>query len=55
MMTDEWITIIEHAEELTEILLSSEVVEDYNKAHEAVYSMNPSEVDKRFRGNERTL
>ena len=38
MMTDEWNTIIENADELTEILLSSEVVEDYNKAREAVYT-----------------
>ncbi len=38
MMTDEWLTIIEHAEELTDILLSSEVVEAYKKAREAVYS-----------------
>lgn len=38
LMTDEWLTIIEHAEELTEILASSEVVEEYNKAREAVYS-----------------
>ena len=28
LMTDEWVTIIEHAEELTEILLSSEVVDE---------------------------
>lgn len=38
LMTDEWLNIIEHAEELTEILASSEVVESYNKAREAVYS-----------------
>lgn len=38
MMTDEWVDIIEHAEELTDILLSSEVVKEYNKAREAVYS-----------------
>ena len=38
LMTDEWLTIIEHAEELTEILLSSEVVDSYRQAHEAVYS-----------------
>lgn len=38
MMTDEWLTIIEHAEELTDILLSSEVVEAYNKARKVVYS-----------------
>lgn len=38
MMSEEWITIIENAEELTEMLLSSEVMADYRKAHEAVYS-----------------
>ncbi|NYF24115.1 YlbF family regulator [Sporosarcina sp. JAI121] len=38
MMTDEWITIIEHAEELTEMLLSSEAVADYRKAYNDVYS-----------------
>ena len=38
MMTEEWLTILEHAEELTEILLTSEIVDDYRKAHEAVYS-----------------
>lgn len=38
LMNDEWLSIIEHAEELTEILASSEVVEEYHKAREAVYS-----------------
>lgn len=38
VMTEEWLNIIEHAEELTEILLSSEKVADYRLAHEAVYS-----------------
>ena len=38
MMTDEWITIIDHAEELTEMLLSSEVVASYRKAYDDVYS-----------------
>lgn len=38
LMNDEWLSIIEHAEELTEIVASSEVVEEYHKAREAVYS-----------------
>ncbi|MDS9470470.1 YlbF family regulator [Sporosarcina pasteurii] len=38
LITDEWLTIIEHAEELIKIMASSEVVEEYNKAREAVYS-----------------
>ncbi|MCZ2257135.1 YlbF family regulator [Sporosarcina sp. G11-34] len=38
MMTDEWVTIIEKADDLTKIMLSSELVEEYNKAREAVYS-----------------
>ena len=38
MMTDEWFNIIEQAEELTGILLSSEVVERYRQAHVNVYS-----------------
>ena len=38
LMTDEWITIIEQAEGLTEILLSSEVVDSYRQAHTNVYS-----------------
>ncbi len=38
LITDEWITIIEHAEELVEFMASSEVVDKYNKARETVYS-----------------
>jgi len=38
MMTDEWLTIIEQGEELTGFLLSSEMMYEYRKAHEAVYS-----------------
>lgn len=38
LITDEWITIIEHAEELVKLVASSEVVEEYNKARDAVYS-----------------
>ncbi|WP_342512712.1 YlbF family regulator [Sporosarcina sp. FSL K6-1522] len=38
MMTDEWITIIEQAEQLSEMLLSSEMVADYRRAHDTVYS-----------------
>ncbi len=38
MMSEEWITIIESAEELTQMVLSSETVNDYRKAHDAVYS-----------------
>lgn len=38
MMTDEWLTIIEHGEELTDIMLTSDVVAEYKNAHEAVYS-----------------
>jgi cell fate (sporulation/competence/biofilm development) regulator YlbF (YheA/YmcA/DUF963 family) len=38
MMTDEWITIIEDAEDLTAMLLSSEAVAEYRKAHDDVYS-----------------
>ena len=38
LMTDEWVTIIEHAEELTEIMLSSEEVISYRQAHANVYS-----------------
>lgn len=40
LMTDEWIPIIEHADELTEILLSSDTVDEYLKAHRAVYTDN---------------
>lgn len=38
LMTDEWLSIIERGEELTEMLASSEVVGEYHKAREAVYS-----------------
>src|SRR6185312_8815876 len=38
MMTDEWITIIEQAEQLSEMLLSSETVAEYRQAHDTVYS-----------------
>ena len=38
LMTDEWVTILEHAEELTEYILSSELIEEYNKCYQAVYS-----------------
>lgn len=38
LMTDEWLTIIEHAEELVQYVASSEVVDRYNKAREIVYS-----------------
>lgn len=38
MMTDEWLTITQRAEELAEIMLTSDVVADYKKAREAVYS-----------------
>lgn len=38
LMTDEWVTILEHAEDLTEILLSSDVVISYRNAHTNVYS-----------------
>ncbi|WP_172370221.1 YlbF family regulator [Sporosarcina jiandibaonis] len=38
LMTDEWVTILEHAEELTDHILSSEVMEEYNKCYQAVYS-----------------
>lgn len=38
MMTDEWITILEHAEGLTGMLLASEVVAEYHRAYDDVYS-----------------
>lgn len=38
LITEEWLSIIEHAEELTKDLASSDVVEEYHKAREAVYS-----------------
>jgi len=38
MMNEDWLSIIEYAEELTEIMLSSEVVDDYRMTYEAVYT-----------------
>jgi len=38
LMTDEWVTILEHAGELTDYILSSDVMEEYNKCYQAVYS-----------------
>ncbi|MBE1553582.1 YlbF family regulator [Sporosarcina limicola] len=38
MMTDEWINIIENAEELTAMLFSSEAVAQYRRAYDEVYS-----------------
>lgn len=38
MMTDEWISIIEEAEALSDMLLSSEIVADYRRANHAVYA-----------------
>ncbi|QUW21774.1 YlbF family regulator [Sporosarcina sp. Marseille-Q4063] len=38
LMTDEWVTILEHAEELADYILSSDVMEEYNKCYKAVYS-----------------
>ncbi|MEK5039675.1 YlbF family regulator [Sporosarcina sp. FSL K6-3457] len=38
MMTGEWMTIIEQAEGLADMLLSSEVVAEYRKAYNDVYS-----------------
>ena len=56
MMTDEWITIIEQAEELTAMLLSSEVVAEYRKAHDDVYSdAELVKIDSRVHGDEGTL
>lgn len=37
LITDEWIAIIDQAEELSHMLLSSTVVENYRMAHRAVY------------------
>ena len=37
LITDEWITIIERAEELIKFVASSEVVEKYIEAREIVY------------------
>lgn len=38
MMTDEWLSIIEQSEELSAMLLSSEVMQAYRRANHAVYS-----------------
>lgn len=38
LMTDEWLTIIEYAEELVQIVASSEVVDQYNEKRNIVYS-----------------
>lgn len=38
MMTGEWMTIIEQAEGLADMLLTSEVVAEYRKAYNDVYS-----------------
>lgn len=38
MMTDEWITIIEKAEELTDMLLASEAAAEYRQSYNNVYS-----------------
>ncbi|MFS0574372.1 YlbF family regulator [Sporosarcina sp. 179-K 3D1 HS] len=38
MMTDEWLDIIEQADELADMLLHSEVVAAYHHAYERVYS-----------------
>ena len=38
MMTDEWVSIIEQSEILSDMLLSSEIIQEYRRAHHAVYS-----------------
>lgn len=38
MMTDDWMSIIEQAEELSDMLLSSEVIQEYRRANHAVYA-----------------
>lgn len=38
MMTDEWLRVIDGAEELSDMLLRSEAVETYRQAYERVYS-----------------
>ena len=38
LITDEWVTIIEHAEELVQLMASSEVVDSYQQARHTVYS-----------------
>lgn len=38
MMTDEWMSIIEKAETLSDMILSSEIIDEYRRANHAVYS-----------------
>lgn len=38
LITDEWISIIEHAEELVQLMASSEVVEQYQQVRRTVYA-----------------
>ncbi|MBB4824047.1 cell fate (sporulation/competence/biofilm development) regulator YlbF (YheA/YmcA/DUF963 family) [Sporosarcina luteola] len=38
MMTDEWLNIIECAEELSDLILRSDVVMEYRRASQAVYT-----------------
>ncbi|WP_432359535.1 YlbF family regulator [Sporosarcina sp. UB5] len=38
MMTDEWLSIIEQSEILSDMLLSSEIIQEYRRANHAVYS-----------------
>jgi cell fate (sporulation/competence/biofilm development) regulator YlbF (YheA/YmcA/DUF963 family) len=38
MITDEWVSIIEQSETLSDMLLSSEIIQEYRRAHHAVYS-----------------
>lgn len=38
IMTDEWLSIIEESETLSDMLLSSEVIQEYRRANHAVYS-----------------
>ncbi|MBD7983417.1 YlbF family regulator [Sporosarcina sp. Sa2YVA2] len=38
LMTDEWMSIIEQSETLSDMLLSSDVVEEYRRANDVVYS-----------------
>lgn len=38
MMTDEWLTILEEADTLAQLLLSSETMSAYRQAHKEVYS-----------------
>lgn len=41
MMTDEWMSIIEQSEMLSDMLLSSEIIQEYRRANHAVYSNEP--------------